>query len=173
MRIFSLHTHHGNLMKCHLCDSEGTVFFTKIIDNKLQQLCYCHGCALSQGLLNTEPHSSELAALVLNSEAEEDLPLSAHALLECPKCGFSLHDWRRTRRLGCSHCYDTFAQDISPYINTIQESRTHFGKHLSSLEKREEKWQKQQSLQEELDAAIEREDYEMAAKIRDQIADLH
>lgn len=157
-------------MKCHLCSNEGTIYFTKFVDNKLRQFCYCQSCALSQGLLNTEVHSVNIEDSMLFDEP--DTPLTARSLIECPSCGFKLEDWRRTRRLGCARCYDVFAPDVTMHVENIQESAQHIGKKPALKVVNETYKLKKKLLQEQLKEAIEREDYEKAACIRDELTGL-
>lgn len=157
-------------MKCHLCPKEGTIFFTHFVDDKLQQLCYCHSCALKQGMLNTEHNSSE-KAFFEEPDPLEDLPF-AQSLLECPVCGFTLDNWNSIHKLGCSRCYDVFAPDVERYIAKFQAGQKHIGKVPVVKILNEQSKRRAKLLKSLLEEAVQSEEYEEAARIRDEIARL-
>ena len=41
----------------------------------------------------------------------------------CPYCGRTFDDFLHTSLLGCAHCYDVFAEELSPYINSVQKTK--------------------------------------------------
>ncbi|MBR1981210.1 MAG: UvrB/UvrC motif-containing protein [Akkermansia sp.] len=78
-------------------------------------------------------------------------------MTRCPVCGFGVEDYRRTGHLGCPDCYTVFARELDP---TAEEPERNNDEPPSLKKAR---------LQKELKLAIEREDYERAATLRDQI----
>lgn len=80
-------------------------------------------------------------------------------LVRCPACGFELSLFRKTGRLGCPSCYTVFARELS--IESVTDPASVPG----SEDEKEE-------LEQELRRAIEREDYETAAQLRDQLRNL-
>jgi protein arginine kinase activator len=93
-------------------------------------------------------------------------------LAKCQRCGLTYSEFRDGGRLGCSNCYQAFKDQIKPLLRRIHGSNVHIGKspHMSQgiFEKRREI----ESLKMELGRAIETEDFEKAAEIRDRIRDL-
>ena len=157
-------------MKCQLCSNEGSIFFTKMENNKLQQFCYCQNCAEKKGILETELLST--ISTFLNetiAQAEEKSSKGIQSLFECPVCRFTLEDWRRTQRLGCARCYDIFRPDLTQKLDEIQEEHTHTGKKPIQKQLRQLKLIQKKQLQQLLETAVSREDYEQAARIRDML----
>ena len=78
-------------------------------------------------------------------------------------------DFRKTGRLGCPDCYKTFMAELTMAIKAMH----HSGQHLGKIPTREGVQTRIKSkvarLQKDLEAAIAREDFEKAAKLRDQI----
>lgn len=46
----------------------------------------------------------------------------------CPVCGYAEKDFAKTLRLGCAHCYDVFAPELSTFLPEMHRGRTHVGK---------------------------------------------
>ena len=78
-------------------------------------------------------------------------------LSNCPVCGFSVEDYRRTGHLGCPDCYTVFARELNPDA----------GQEAEPVD--EPPAVTRARLQKEMQQAIAREDYEHAAILRDQI----
>jgi protein arginine kinase activator len=89
----------------------------------------------------------------------------------CPACGYTLADFEQTGIFGCDVCYSTFHEDISALLRRIHGSSQHIGSRPKS--KRvilpESDLHK---LREELASAIQNEQFETAAKLRDMIRDI-
>ena len=79
----------------------------------------------------------------------------------CPVCGFSVEDYRNTGHLGCPDCYSVFARELDP---TAEQSDTPAEEESPAVTRAR--------LQQELQKAVEQEDYERAAALRDQIKTL-
>ena len=93
-------------------------------------------------------------------------------LLRCPSCGLSYEDFKKKGRLGCGKCYETFRRSLLPLLKKIHSATTHVGKTPASLEKRASSQLKTEELYQRLRRTIQLEEYEEAAKLRDQIKEL-
>jgi len=94
----------------------------------------------------------------------------------CPSCKSTLEDIAKTERLGCPSCYDHFGALLDPLLSKIQnvEEVKHVGKVPKNWEKRQkEKKEKRVKSKKALEAlmqqAIDEENYEEAALLRDEI----
>lgn len=47
---------------------------------------------------------------------------------ECPACGTTYEDFRRTWLLGCAECYNAFRGELTPMLGYIQRGAYHKGK---------------------------------------------
>ncbi len=83
--------------------------------------------------------------------------------LTCPDCGWTLQDLRKTSRLGCPNDYEVFADYVGEMLERLHG-------HAEHIDWREDNLLDQLSA--ELDNAIQKEDYETAARIRDRIQEL-
>lgn len=87
----------------------------------------------------------------------------------CPKCGRSYQDFRKTGRLGCGECYETFYAPVATTIKQMHSTVSHTGKipsHCADELKRKKKYE---TLKKELSKAVAREDYETAARLHKEI----
>lgn len=92
--------------------------------------------------------------------------------LPCPACGLSFEEFKNSLKLGCAECYQAFAENIENYLKTLQSSTRHEGKipkrsGILLQQKREI-----ERLRDELKRAVEAENFEEAARLRDQIKTL-
>ncbi|MEJ2745584.1 MAG: UvrB/UvrC motif-containing protein [bacterium] len=87
----------------------------------------------------------------------------------CPGCGLSYIDFRKTGRLGCDNCYNAFEKSLQGLLETIHRSTTHVGKVPSRERAEVEGLTMLKSLEAQLCAAVEKEEFEKAATIRDKL----
>lgn len=154
-------------MQCDVCHSkEATVFLTQIVDGKMQKVNLCEGCSKEKGV--NDPTGFALADLLLGLGDSQQIEKSP-TTNKCPVCGFTQADFKKTARLGCSHCYSVFADGILPMLKNMHKGTRHTGKMPAAHAERRERDEKMKSLQESLDKAIAEEEFELAADLRDRI----
>lgn len=91
---------------------------------------------------------------------------------KCPICGCTYSDFRRSGKLGCGECYNTFRNAVSDTLKQIQPSISHTGKLPSKSGEELKLKRKYDSLKQELARAVKEEDYEKAAKLHKQIREI-
>lgn len=146
---------------CEGCEKPCTVFFTQIINGESTKLSMCSDCPMAKTLM--DPAHPGLLSLLAG------MPPSELATGEkCPVCGFTPMDFQRQKRLGCPHCYEYLSHFISTLLARAQPALEHHGKspkiHEGALSRA-----RLANARIELDAAVLREDFETAAKLRDEI----
>lgn len=159
-------------MMCEQCGIRPANFhFTKIVNGQKTEMHLCEVCArergeimpghpdafsihnLLSGLLSTHPHGTQLAARPI----------------QCPNCGLTYQQFSQSGRFGCSGCYQAFEDQLDPLFRRIHGNTEHHGKipirsgHKIGLKR------KLEDLKRLLAKKVEREEFEEAAKIRDQI----
>jgi protein-arginine kinase activator protein McsA len=85
-------------------------------------------------------------------------------LKTCPTCGTTIQDIANTSRIGCPDCYTTFKEELKPFIMNFHKAYKHIGKSPKRIDNKD--------LKKALEEAIKKEDYELAAKLRDDIKKL-
>ena len=168
-------------MLCENCKKNAATFhFTQIINNEISEIHLCSKCSAEKGLggVFTIPHfnaNDSFTGLTPSFQKPREVTMSN--VEYCPLCGLTYHQFKETGRLGCSQCYSTFRRHLRSLLKKIHGSTQHAGKIMDKLIK-EEKTQKVDShqkllqLREKLQIAVSEEDYEQAAKIRDQIKEI-
>jgi protein arginine kinase activator len=81
-------------------------------------------------------------------------------------------DFGKSGRLGCGKCYQTFRTEMSDLLRKIHGSPKHRGKRLAGEGEYIGKAMEETQLREDLKKAVENEEFEKAASIRDQIRSL-
>ncbi len=157
-------------MICDVCKkNQATVFFTQIVGGKLQKVNLCEGCSKENGI--TDPVGFSLADKLLGLGAAQEIERGG-GVQRCPVCQFSQADFKKTGRLGCAACYDTFAEGLQSLLKGMHKGTSHVGKVPSRLQETMEREQQLKDLHRNLRKAVEAEDYESAAELRDQIRGL-
>jgi protein arginine kinase activator len=133
----------------------------------MQKLDMCEDCAKAKGI--NDPTSFAMADLMLGLGAAQEIEQAVGAELKCPSCGFSQADLKKTGRLGCPECYQTFADGLAGLLKTMHKGTRHVGKTPEALRQTRERADRLRALQKKLSKAIELEDFELAAQLRDQI----
>ena len=154
-------------MNCDVCQaSQATVFLTQIVEGKMQKVNLCEACSKEKGV--TDPVGFALADLLLGLGAAQEMERGG-SVQKCPVCGFSQADFKKTGRLGCGACYQTFGDGLASLLKGMHKGTAHVGKiparALQSLERETQV----KSLQRDLHKAVAAEDYESAAQLRDRL----
>ena len=154
-------------MFCDVCKSkEATVFLTQIVDGKMQKVNLCESCSKEKGI--NDPTGFALADLLLGLGAAQEIDKNP-AGNRCPVCGFSHADFKKTGRLGCSACYDAFAEGLSGMLKNMHRGSVHTGKVPAKLRAGRLRNKELAGLQASLQQAVQEEHFEEAAAIRDKI----
>ena len=162
---------------CSVCkEKPATLFFTKISsDNKKQNLDLCDACAKAKGV-DEDP----MALLVPDSDimlglgaAQEITQTTGGVELKCPRCGFSQADFKKSGRLGCPECYQVFAEGLEGLLKTMHKGTRHTGKSPEALRQSRDNAERLKALQKKLAKAVASEDFEQAAKVRDELKQLN
>ena len=160
-------------MLCDQCgENESIVHLTRIKDNKIVTSHLCEGCALEQGI---EPGISIGDAPLTDflSQTGKALSESSATVGPCAFCGMKLEQFKKTGRLGCSHCYVTFEPHLRNLLRRLHGNVQHMGKvYLPPDPSDAERRERLAGLRRKLDRAVENEDFEQAARIRDEIRNL-
>ncbi|MFT5466784.1 MAG: protein arginine kinase activator [Verrucomicrobiales bacterium] len=180
-------------MECDACkEDNASIFLTEVVEGKVKKVNLCQTCAEEKGVNN--PKGFNLAELLKGIGEQTIQPKSSRGLI-CPKCGFSQGDFKKTGRMGCSECYDIFTAGLEGLLKAMHKGLSHMGKAphgfeaglipeipaaagaddepLEELEPEPEpvptEENRIEALQEKLASSIEEENYEEAARIRDEL----
>jgi protein arginine kinase activator len=158
-------------MLCDVCKcNDATVFLTQIVEGKMQKVNLCDGCSKEKGV--QDPTGFALADLLLGIGAAEEIEKGGASTQKCLVCGYTQADFKKTGRLGCSSCYETFAEGLNSLLKAMHKGTEHVGKVPERALRVLELSDRMRALNENLQKAVAEENYETAASLRDQIKQL-
>jgi len=160
-------------MRCQTCKkNEATIHLTEIIDGLRSEMHLCEHCAQEQGIAVKShlPINELLSSLLSVQPTDDELFGPSEKDLSCPHCGFTLDQFTKEAVLGCSYDYEVFEKSLLPLIKKAHDGKTtHCGKVPSKTPENAKKQIELLNLRQQLDNAVQNEDYELAAKLRDKI----
>jgi len=158
-------------MQCSVCkEKPATVFLTHIENDKMHKVNLCEDCAKTKGVDNPTTFSLHDADLLLGLGAAQEVTQTIGGVeLKCPRCGFSQADFKKSGRLGCPECYQVFAEGLEGLLKTMHKGTRHVGKSPEALRLSRDAAERLKALNKKLAKAIEAEDFELAAKVRDEL----
>ncbi|MSR23115.1 MAG: hypothetical protein EXR92_06205 [Gemmatimonadetes bacterium] len=162
-------------MTCHNCGSEkAVVHLTQIVDHEMRTLHLCERCAAEKGLeTSTVPENFPLTDLLAQLGREERSTVADGSPSGCAFCGLTFQQFKESGRLGCPHCWSTFEGHLRGLVRRIHGGSQHVGKvYLSPDPTVTEREKRVETLRKKLVRAVELEDFERAAEIRDEIRDM-
>jgi len=158
-------------MLCQNCKKQSATYhLTDLVQGEKRERHLCEQCAAQEGVA-VKQHVS--INDVLNSFLVAQSSVQEHIKTKCPHCGLSFIEFRSQGLLGCPHDYDVFGEAIGQVIQRAQGGATHHtGKSPGETRTLDPVQQERHRLQRELRDAVQREDYETAARIRDRLQEL-
>ena len=153
--------------KCH--QNNATLYVNELIQGKMEESYLCNECAKIQNNISGsnqptfEKFITGILEMALGSSAQN---------LACPNCKMTASEFKKNGRFGCSTCYETFNSILQDALKKIQPGNEHTGKVPQRLVPLITAKREIEKLKKDLSEAIKQEEYEQAAKLRDQIKDL-
>lgn len=166
-------------MLCDNCKKNpATVYVRRTVNGVTTEAHLCEQCAHEQGEWNLVMGPSlafpdfslgNLFASLLDQLPGQTAFVAGGRAQRCPGCGLTYADFREQGRLGCARCYTVFRQSLDPLIRRLQGGVRHVGKvprrHGGTASLRHDL----EHLRQELNEAVAKEEFERAAKLRDEI----
>lgn len=158
-------------LRCQRCDkARATVHVTDCTGGEPRERHLCDACAEQEGL-NTKHHASITS--MLEKFVQQTAKVEEIARVTCPECGVSFAEFRNSGLLGCSHDYVAFEKLLLPLLERAHDGRTeHVGRTPDDGGAGGQTRSAIAQLRRDLDRAVEAEEYELAARLRDQIREL-
>jgi protein arginine kinase activator len=159
-------------MTCELCGKEGArIRIRQIIGSESRELNLCERCAKEKGIIENENSLEDNAAWFLHGLFEAN-PEKSTSLRFCPVCGTRLRDIKSSRRVGCGACYETFSREIRKILKISENEKNHQGKLPKRVLAYKLFFIDRENLKIRLETALNNEEYEKAAELRDKILEL-
>jgi protein arginine kinase activator len=159
------------MKKCRRCTKPATLHITEIKGGEVRALHLCENCA-QEYLSNVDAGSTTETEAPFGEPGFGGEETSPQDELTCPHCGMTFKKFRSQGRLGCAHDYEVFRERLVPLLESIHGERQHIGKCPRQRPEGSRRHHELARLRSELKAAVEAEDYERAARLRDSIREL-
>ena len=157
-------------MVCDNChERDAVVNLTTIENNAVRQLHLCEQCAAERGVETTVAAPKHPLGEFLQAVQQQSVPASTDAG-KCAFCGLTMKDFRETGRMGCARCYTTFESSMRELVRRVHGGPRHIGRtYRAPKEEVLEKAGILGELRDKLRRAVEQEQFEAAADLRDRI----
>lgn len=171
-------------MLCSRCHKrEAKIYYTEISNGEKKEQFLCEECASEYTSFQNPSEVSEmtigglLSSIISNYYADSISKEEEKLLnLQCPTCKMTYEQLMNEGKFGCADCYHVFKQVMDKGIRQIQGADIHTGKRPAGYVKPEEEEEMKlteiDKLSIELQTAVQREEYEEAARLRDKIKEL-
>lgn len=162
-------------MLCQNCGKyEATTHVKRIINGEAAEAHLCLGCAKMLGYEDVFGGFGNIFGSFFGSFLGDTGVGSLSArTLKCEKCGSTFNDIVESGKIGCAECYKTFYEKLLPSLQRIHGKTRHEGKIPNKIAVKEDNLKEQiEKLEEELKMAVEAQNYETAALLRDRIKEL-
>ena len=165
-------------MLCQHCkQNEATTHIRRVVNGAAEEFHLCAACAKEAGIAQFAAPEfgfqlSDLFSGFLGSSLRgQSLP----SPVRCELCGSSLNEIIQSSRVGCARCYETFSEQLQPTLQRIHGALRHTGKSPEAdpaIDARRQREQRVELLRSQIASAVQSEDYEQAAALRDEIRKL-
>ncbi len=158
-------------MKCETCNiNEATIHLTQVVNGVVKTVHICQECAEKNGVNLQNPISVTDILMGINGLTNDIEPMDISFDQSCPACKMRRSDLKNKHgRLGCPKCYESFMGEMTAVISAMHHSTQHIGKIPARAGVEERQKAKIATLRQKLNQMVAQENYEEAARIRDQI----
>jgi len=156
-------------MLCDVCQkNSASVHLTEIINEKVVEMHICQDCARDKAsqLKENLSVSNLLGPLLDGINPAIDRKVCCHF------CGLNFRDFKKKGRFGCGNCYTVFKDQLSAFLKNIHGSARYMGKAPAGVLAKTSTEGTLKELKVKLARAIELENYEEAARLRDDIKNI-
>jgi len=144
------------------------------VNNNKVELYLCEQCANEKSQLHIDSAfnlGDFLSGFIGINEASPYMhPVQQEQV--CDVCRMTFSDFQKTGKLGCGNCYKVFGDRLKPILKRLHGNVEHVGKIPQKISKSFNVAHEIEKLKEALNKAIENEEYEKAAEIRDKIREM-
>lgn len=155
---------------CEECKmNEASYTISVMVGGEITTRHLCGDCMAKMNMDIASGNIKSLLSTILSAITGDTAPGSAEKDVTCPRCGMTLSEFTRTGHLGCPKCYEAFREQLQPMLLQIHGRVQHAGRQPLSTAEEQRKRSVTEQLQRQMEQAVALEDFETAAKLRDQI----
>ncbi len=156
-------------MLCEKCNKrQATTHIKSVVNGVKKEYNLCAECAAAEGF-----GANSLTGMLASMFGDISKYNTISDGKKCSVCGASFSDIAHSGKVGCSECYNTFYDELLPYLKRVHGSLNHVGKVPNSAPLVvTPKKTSIDDLRKELARLVAEENYEQAAVVRDRIKEM-
>ena len=162
-------------MLCQNCGKyEATTHVKRIVNGESAEAHLCSDCAKALGYNDVFGGFGNTFSEMLGSFfGEPQVSAISSRTIRCEKCGNTFNDIVNSGKIGCADCYTTFYDKLLPSLQRIHGKTRHEGKNPTIIKAEVTNATNSiEDLEEQLRIAIDQQNFEKAAQLRDKINEL-
>ncbi|WNR44315.1 UvrB/UvrC motif-containing protein [Paenibacillus roseipurpureus] len=161
-------------MVCQECGKRpATLHFTKIVNGDKNEFHICENCAREKGeMIPGTSNGFSIHNLLSGLLDFEPLSAAKSQAIRCDNCGLTYSQFSKLGRFGCGACYQNFSEKLDPLFKRVHGNIVHVGKVPKRSGGIIQCKREIDLLKKDMMTCIEGEEFEQAAKIRDQIREI-
>jgi len=155
-------------MRCEKCKKNAaTVHMQQSINGMKKDIYLCDGCSgeIEMSLLL----ENIFHGIFSKAHANSNIKSQTAAQPKCSNCGVTFDELKKDGILGCAVCYTSFNNILEPLLMNAHVSTSHEGKLPKRTGIHIKRERQVHKLRAHMQQAVEAEDFDRAAFIRDQI----
>lgn len=158
-------------MLCDNCHERDSVIQVTLVNEPPQkQLNLCEKCAAERGIKTQLSTANQPLTDFIVAVQQKASPAGEGDAVKCAFCQGTLRDFKNSGRLGCAYCYGAFETNLRDLLRRVHGNSKHQGKsYTPPVEALDEGATVLSELRDRLKRAIDQEQFEEAARLRDQI----
>ncbi len=154
-------------MLCEECGkNQAEVLMTTVVNGQSATRHLCRECLKKYQAGDLQ---ALLAAILSAMAGKLQEPDEETPDIICPKCGETYAEFQKTGMLGCAECYQAFRKELAPVITRVQGRSQHAGRRPPVSEEEQARQTKMEELRSLMEAAVAEENFEEAARLRDEL----
>lgn len=157
--------------KCH--KNLATIRYAEVINGRVSDLMICSECYTAMEQADTTGFEiAGVAPTPKRARARQPAARKVAARKRCASCGMELQHVLETGMVGCAVCYQEFRDELAPLLADLHAGLRHRGKMRDIDDDRERLRAELQTKRALLRTALQMENYEEAATLRDVIREI-
>ena len=159
-------------MLCQNCQhADATTHLKRITNGEYTEIHLCAECAAALGVTDVFPGFGGVFGNLLGAAfSPADVKRAGNRALRCEICGFTFEDIARTGKPGCPNCYRVFGEKLRPSLQKLHgRSAVHTGRIPNAAGEETMREHNLSQLKAKLNKAIDEQNFEQAAQLRDEI----
>lgn len=163
-----------NVVRCDECGSDNACYTVSVMmGGEVTQRHLCPDCMAKMNMNLSAGNVAKMLSAILGAltgheeKSAPDVPPEEDVV--CERCGTALSGFVKSGKLGCPMCYKAFAERLTPMLQQIHGRVQHAGRKPTQDPAAQMHRKQVEDLNRQLEMAVQVEDYESAAMIRDQL----